>query len=133
MPNPAPSTLQLLECVRKATEELKAKDLVEIDVIGKSSVADYMVIASGTSSRHVKSIADEVVKFAKQLGMMPLGVEGEREAEWVLVDLGDVVVHVMLPRVREFYALERLWTVGDQPPSLLDDADEGDEYNHDAR
>ncbi|WP_312239320.1 ribosome silencing factor [Stenotrophomonas sp.] len=133
MPNPAPSTLQLLECVRKATEELKAKDLVEIDVIGKSSVADYMVIASGTSSRHVKSIADEVVKFAKQLGMMPLGVEGEREAEWVLVDLGDVVVHVMLPRVREFYALERLWTVGDQPPSLLDDADEGDEYNYDAR
>jgi ribosome-associated protein len=133
MPNPAPSTLQLLECVRKATEELKAKDLVEIDVIGKSSVADYMVIASGTSSRHVKSIADEVVKFAKQLGMMPLGVEGEREAEWVLVDLGDVVVHVMLPRVREFYALERLWTVGDQPPSLLDDADEGDEYNDNAR
>ncbi len=133
MPNPAPSTMQLLECVRKATEELKAKDLVEIDVIGKSSVADYMVIASGTSSRHVKSIADEVVKFAKQLGMMPLGVEGEREAEWVLVDLGDVVVHVMLPRVREFYALERLWTVGDQPPSLLDDADENDEYNHDAR
>lgn len=134
MPNPAPSNAQLLECVRKATEELKAKDLVEIDVIGKSSVADYMVIASGTSSRHVKSIANEVVKFAKALGVMPLGVEGEREAEWVLVDLGDVVVHVMLPRVREFYALERLWTVGDQPPSLLDDdADAGDEYGHGAR
>ncbi|WP_422505714.1 ribosome silencing factor [Stenotrophomonas sp. GZD-301] len=128
LPSPAPSNDQLLECVRKATEELKAKDLVEIDVIGKSSVADYMVIASGTSSRHVKSIANEVVKFAKQLGVMPLGVEGEREAEWVLVDLGDVIVHVMLPRVREFYALERLWTVGDQPPSLLDDADEEDDY-----
>ncbi|HAV70411.1 ribosome silencing factor [Stenotrophomonas maltophilia] len=128
LPNPAPSVLQLLECVRGATEELKAKDLVEIDVIGRSSVADYMVIASGTSSRHVKSIADEVVKFAKKLGVMPLGVEGEREAEWVLVDLGDVVVHVMLPRVREFYALERLWTVGDQPPiELLDDAD--DDYD----
>ncbi len=126
LPNPAPSVLQLLECVRGATEELKAKDLVEIDVIGRSSVADYMVIASGTSSRHVKSIADEVVKFAKKLGVMPLGVEGEREAEWVLVDLGDVIVHVMLPRVREFYALERLWTVGDQPPiELLDDADDG--------
>lgn len=125
LPNPAPSVLQLLECVRGATEELKAKDLVEIDVIGRSSVADYMVIASGTSSRHVKSIADEVVKFAKKLGVMPLGVEGEREAEWVLVDLGDVIVHVMLPRVREFYALERLWTVGDQPPiELLDDADD---------
>jgi ribosome-associated protein len=76
----------------------------------------------------VKSIADEVVKFAKNLGVMPLGVEGEREAEWVLVDLGDVIVHVMLPRVREFYALERLWTVGDQPPSLLDDADDEDDY-----
>lgn len=128
LPNPAPSVLQLLECVRGATEELKAKDLVEIDVIGRSSVADYMVIASGTSSRHVKSIADEVVKFAKKLGVMPLGVEGEREAEWVLVDLGDVIVHVMLQRVREFYALERLWTVGDQPPiELLDDAD--DDYD----
>jgi ribosome-associated protein len=75
-----------------------------------------MVVASGTSTRHVKSIADEVVRFAKKLDVQPLGVEGEREAEWVLVDLGDVVVHVMLPRVREFYALERLWTVGDQPP-----------------
>ena len=128
LPNPAPSVLQLLECVRGATEERKAKDLVEIDVIGRSSVADYMVIASGTSSRHVKSIADEVVKFAKKLGVMPLGVEGEREAEWVLVDLGDVVVHVMLPRVREFYALERRGTVGDQPPiELLDDAD--DDYD----
>ena len=123
LPNPAPSNEQLLDCVRKATEELKAKDLVEIDVIGKSSVADYMVIASGTSSRHVKSIADEVVKFAKNLGVMPLGVEGEREAEWVLVDLGDVIVHVMLPRVREFYALERLWTVGDNPPDDHETAD----------
>ncbi|WP_314105162.1 ribosome silencing factor [uncultured Stenotrophomonas sp.] len=128
MPNPAPSTQQLLECVRKATEELKAKEVVEIDVIGKSSVTDFMVIASGTSSRHVKSIADEVVKFAKNLGVMPLGVEGEREAEWVLVDLGDVLVHVMLPRVREFYALERLWTVGDQPPSLVDEGDDEDDY-----
>jgi len=127
LPHPAPSVEQLLQCVRNATEELKAKDVVEIDVIGKSSVADYMVIASGTSSRHVKSIADEVVKFAKQAGNMPLGVEGEREAEWVLVDLGDVIVHVMLPRVREYYALERLWSVGDQPPSLLDEDGQDDE------
>jgi ribosome-associated protein len=111
---PDPDTL--LKIAVGALEEIKAKDLVEIDVRGKSSVCDYMVIASGTSTRHVKSLADEVAKASKQAGFQPLGVEGEREAEWVLVDLGDVVVHVMLPRVREFYALERLWTVGDQPP-----------------
>ncbi|MFT4256167.1 MAG: ribosome silencing factor [Pseudoxanthomonas sp.] len=116
LPNPPPPTPILLANVHAAVEELKAKDVVEIDVRGKSSVTDYLVIVSGTSTRHVKSIADEVVRFAKKLDVMPLGVEGEREAEWVLVDLGDVVVHVMLPRVREFYALERLWTVGDQGP-----------------
>ena len=116
LPNPPPPVDVLLRNVRDALDELKAKDVVEIDVRGKSSVCDFMVIASGTSTRHVKSIADEVVRFAKKLDVMPLGVEGEREAEWVLVDLGDVVVHAMLPRVREFYALERLWTVGDQPP-----------------
>jgi len=117
LPDPPPPTEILLRQVHAAVEALKARDTVEIDVRGKSSVCDFMVVASGTSTRHVKSIADEVVKFAKKLDVQPLGVEGEREAEWVLVDLGDVVVHVMLPRVREFYALERLWTVGDQPPS----------------
>ena len=116
LPNPPPPVDVLLKSVHDALAELKANDVVEIDVRGKSSVCDYMVLASGTSTRHVKSVADEVVKFAKKCGVMPLGVEGEREAEWVLVDLGDVIVHVMLPRVREFYALERLWTVGDQPP-----------------
>ena len=119
LPNPPPPVETLLKTVLAAVEELKAKDVVQIDVRGKSSVCDFMVIASGTSTRHVKSIADEVVRFAKKLDVMPLGVEGEREAEWVLVDLGDVVVHAMLPRVREFYALERLWTVGDQPPETV--------------
>ncbi|GMV30324.1 MAG: hypothetical protein AMXMBFR59_24490 [Rhodanobacteraceae bacterium] len=98
--------------VRRALEELKAKDTVELDVRGKTSIADYIVVSSGTSTRHVKSIADEVIKYAKKAGMQPLGVEGQREAEWVLVDLGDIIVHIMLPRVREFYGLERLWTVG---------------------
>jgi ribosome-associated protein len=127
LPTPPPSADVLLKTVHDAVEELKAKDVVEIDVRGKSSVCDFMVVASGTSTRHVKSIADEVVKFAKKLDVQPLGVEGEREAEWVLVDLGDVVVHVMLPRVREFYALERLWTVGDQPPEYVGEtAAEGD-------
>ena len=126
LPDPPPPAEVLLAGIHAAVEDLKAKDVTEIDVRGRTSVCDYMVIASGTSTRHVKSIADEVVRHVKQLGCQPLGVEGEREAEWVLVDLGDVVVHVMLPRVREFYALERLWTVGDQPPgdALAGAADE---------
>lgn len=98
--------------VREALDNLKANDVAEIDVRGKSSVADLLVVASGTSTRHVKSLADEVVRKAKQAGQPPIGVEGEREAEWVLVDLGDVIVHVMLPRTREFYGLERLWSIG---------------------
>lgn len=124
MPDPPPSPELLLSLVQGALDEIKAKDVIQIDVRGKTSIADYLVVASGTSTRHVKSIADEVVQHAKRAGAMPLGVEGEREAEWVLVDLGDVIVHVMLPRVREFYALERLWTVGDQPPG--DDAERVD-------
>lgn len=111
--NKAVTTATLRKSVIDALEELKAKDVREIDVRGKTSIADLLVIASGTSARHVKSIADEVIKFAKKAGVMPLGVEGEVEGEWVLVDLGDVIVHVMLPRIREFYGLERLWTVGD--------------------
>jgi ribosome-associated protein len=111
--NKAVTTATLRKSVIDALEELKAKDVREIDVCGKTSIADLLVIASGTSARHVKSIANEVTKFAKQAGVMPLGVEGEVEGEWVLVDLGDVIVHVMLPRIREFYGLERLWTVGD--------------------
>lgn len=106
------ATASLRQQVLAALDELKAKDVKEIDVRGKASFTDLLVIASGTSSRNVKSMADEVVKFAKRAGVLPIGVEGQKEAEWVLVDLGDVVVHVMLPRIREFYGLERLWSVG---------------------
>lgn len=111
--NKAADTATLRKHVIDALEELKAKDIREIDVRGKTSIADLLVIASGTSARHVKSLADEVARYARKAGVMPLGVEGEQEGEWVLVDLGDVIVHVMLPRIREFYGLERLWTVGD--------------------
>ena len=104
---------RLHRVVKSALEDLKAKDVREIDVRGKTSITDIIVVASGTSTRHVKSIADEVVRASKKAGLPPLGVEGQREAEWVLVDLGDIIVHVMLPRTREFYGLERLWTVGD--------------------
>jgi ribosome-associated protein len=110
---------RLRSLVLAALDDLKARDVREVDVREKSSVTDLLVVASGTSSRHVKSIADEVVRKAKQAGLPPIGVEGQREAEWVLVDLGDIVVHVMLPRTREFYGLERLWTVGDDMPTAL--------------
>lgn len=102
---------RLRDVVIKALEDLKARDVVELDVTGRTSIADIIVVAGGTSSRHVKSIADEVIKQTKKAGLPPLGVEGQREAEWVLVDLGDIVVHIMLPRAREFYGLERMWSV----------------------
>ena len=88
---------------------MKAQDVRTLDVRGLTDIADTMIIASGTSDRHVKSIADRVVQQAKAAGKRPFGVEGARDGEWVLVDLPDVMVHVMLQRVREFYALEQLW------------------------
>jgi ribosome-associated protein len=123
-----PSTVTVAALRRQviaALESLKAKDVREIDVRGRTSIADLLVIASGTSARHVKSIADEVTRFAKRAGVLPLGVEGEQEGEWVLVDLGDVIVHVMLPRVREFYGLERLWAVGGDGEREADAAQAG--------
>ncbi|MFN2348706.1 MAG: ribosome silencing factor [Thioalkalivibrio sp.] len=102
-------TEQLTELVIKALEDLKGLDIKTIDVRGKTAITDMMVIASGTSDRHVKSLADTVAVKAKEAGVMPLGVEGGGDNEWVLVDLNDVVVHVMLPRVRDFYNLEKLW------------------------
>ncbi len=103
---------RLLHTVTAALEDMKAVNVKVIDVRGLTDVADTLVIASGTSDRHVRSIADRVIEQAKAHGVRPLGTEGEREGDWVLVDLQDVVVHVMLPRVREFYALERLWDAG---------------------
>ena len=106
---------KLLTLVVDALEDMKALDLKTLDVKDKTSVTDHMVICSGSSSRHVKSLADNVVKKAKEAGLPPLGVEGEDAAEWVLVDLGDVVAHIMMPEVREFYQLERLWSVEAAP------------------
>ena len=103
---------RLLEIVTTALEDLKGVDIRVIDVRGKTSITDRMVTVSGTSTRHVKALADNVVLQAKKHGFLPLGVEGEQAAEWVLIDLGDVVVHVMLPDTRTFYALEKLWSVG---------------------
>jgi len=95
----------------EALEDLKAEDITVLDVKGKTTVSDWVVIASGSSSRHVKSIANNVAVEAKKAGGTLLGMEGEKEGEWVLVDLGDVIVHVMQRQVREFYDLESLWSV----------------------
>lgn len=92
-----------------ALEDLKAQNLRVIDVRGRMDVADTLIIASGTSDRHVRSLAANVVDQTKKAGLRPYGVEGERSGEWVLVDLHEVIVHVMLPAVREFYAIEKLW------------------------
>jgi ribosome-associated protein len=107
-------TEELKNTAIQALEDLKGDDIAEYDVREMTSITDVMLIASGTSDRHVKSLADAVVMACKKAGVPPLGVEGEREGEWVLVDLGDVVVHVMQPRIREFYALEKLWTVTEE-------------------
>ena len=104
-------TDELKQLVIRALEDLKAEDIVVLDVRDKTDVTDYIVVASGNSNRHVKSIANNVVVEAKQAGNPPLGVEGEADGEWVLVDLADIVVHVMQPQIREFYDLENLWQV----------------------
>lgn len=99
----------LKSMVLTALEDIKAIDIVVLDVKEYASFTDYMVFASGTSSRHVSSIAGSVIDAAKKLNTPPLGIEGLEVGDWVLVDLGDVVVHVMLPATREFYELEKLW------------------------
>ncbi|KQG97832.1 ribosome silencing factor [Acinetobacter baumannii] len=98
-----------LKVVHDALVDVKAKDILQLDVSSISNVADAIVIASGTSTRHVKALADNVAEEARKAGFRPIGVEGERDAEWILIDLGFVVVHVMLPTARKFYDLESLW------------------------
>jgi ribosome-associated protein len=105
----------LQQAVTAALDDMKAVNVRVLDVRGLTDIADTMVIASGNSDRHVRSIAERVVEKAKAAGVRPLGTEGARDGEWVLVDLQDILVHVMLPRVREFYGLERLWDGADLP------------------
>ncbi len=99
------------DLVLKVLEDMKARDIAVLDVRGRTSITDIMIIASGTSGRHVKSIAEAVAFQSKLAGEPPLGTEGFEDGEWALVDLNGVVVHVMLPKVRDFYQLERLWSL----------------------
>jgi ribosome-associated protein len=103
------TTDQLQQLVVSSLEDFKATDIVIIDVSARSPLTERMVIASGNSTRHVKSMAEHLIVNAKAASKPPLGVEGAREGEWVLVDLNDVIVHLMLPQTRAFYNLEKLW------------------------
>ena len=105
---------ELTEIILNTLDDMKAQDVQTLDVRGKTSITDIMIFASGTSDRHVKSLADSVAFQAKQAGEPPIGTEGTTEGEWALVDLNGVVVHIMQPKVRDFYQLERLWSVGDK-------------------
>ncbi len=116
-PKKGPKSLE--QVVAGALDDLKAVDVHVLDVRHLTTVTDTMVVASGRSDRHVRAIAGAVVEQCKKAGFRPLGVEGERSGEWVLVDLADLVVHVMLPRVREFYNLEKLWDM----PAHAEDAE----------
>jgi ribosome-associated protein len=101
---------ELKQIVIAALEDLKGREIVALDVRALTNVADYMVFCSGTSNRQVKSLADNAVTEAKKRGAHVFGVEGQDAGEWVLVDLGDVIVHVMLPETRAFYDIERMWS-----------------------
>jgi len=105
---PKPS---LKSVVIDALADMKALEVKVLDVRGLTDIADFMVIASGTSDRHVRSVAERVVERTKEAGFRPHGVEGRQDSEWVLIDLHEMIVHVMLPRVREFYGLEKLWDI----------------------
>jgi ribosome-associated protein len=106
--------LPLATVVTTALDDLKGEQISLLDVRHLTSVTDTMIVVSGRSDRHVRSLANTVVEKCKAAGYRPLGVEGQASGEWVLVDLGDVVVHVMLPRAREFYNLEKLWDLSDR-------------------
>lgn len=100
----------LTQCIVDALEDVKGIDIITLDVTGVTDVADQMVLATGTSKRQVKALADSVMEKTREMGVRAIGSEGKETAEWILIDFAEVVVHVMLPDAREFYDLERLWT-----------------------
>ncbi len=111
----------LRNLIVEALEDKKGRDVVTLDVAAISDVTDFMIVVSGTSNRHVKALVDQVVESAATAGVAPLGVEGRETNEWVLVDMGDALVHVMQAETRQFYDLERLWSElpAENPGELL--------------
>ncbi|RDV26124.1 ribosome silencing factor [Alteromonas aestuariivivens] len=101
---------QLKQFVIDKIDDMKARDVIELDVKGKSSITDTMIVCSGNSKRHVIAIAENLMLEAKHAGLAPLNVEGKDTGEWVLVDLGEIIVHVMQDETRDFYQLEKLWS-----------------------
>ena len=111
LPAVEPETPKMIDVVLKSLDDAKAEDVVSIDITGKSSLSDHMVVTSGRSNRHVSAVADQVVKALREAGFSKPRVEGLPHADWVLVDAGDVIVHIFRPEVREFYNLEKMWAV----------------------
>jgi ribosome-associated protein len=112
-----PSADDVLQAVKSSLDHDKADDVVVIDLAGKTSIADYMIVASGTSKRHIAAMSDHILEKVKEIGATSVATEGTGYCDWVLIDSGDVVVHLFRPEIREFYALERLWGA----PSLISD------------
>jgi ribosome-associated protein len=112
-----PSADDVLQAVKSSLDHDKADDVVVIDLAGKTSIADYMIVASGTSKRHIAGMSDHILEKVKEIGATSVATEGTGYCDWVLIDSGDVVVHLFRPEIREFYALERLWGA----PSLISD------------
>lgn len=113
---------QLCTLIVDALDDVKAQDVITLDVRRMTPVTDFMIVASGTSNRHVKALVDNVAEKAREAGHKPIGMEGEEGGEWVLLDLQDALVHVMLPKVREFYNLEKLWSFGSADDLAVTDA-----------
>lgn len=113
-------TKDLLKIVEKVLDDNKGQQITVLDVIGKTSVTDFMVLVTSTSERHARALCDYVLEKVKENGITPLGVEGRQGSDWVLLDMGDVILHVMTAQAREFYQLEKLWSVDRVEEELLE-------------
>jgi ribosome-associated protein len=116
-------TKELLQLVKEVLDDRKGQDITVLDVEGKTSITDFMVIVTATSERHANALASYVLEKVKEKGLIPLGLEGEKGSDWVLLDLGDVILHSMTAKARDFYQLEKLWTIN-RTEELVEDLDE---------